>query len=152
MADPKVLTAGGWKTVSGKCKVQNNDLLKALAEYEKLAEDEHEELLECILEIKQEALALKQKAAANKELINYLTDMIATAEAEHRCVSKDKADYDKENMTRKKAEEAKKYQDEDEEEDDEEEEDGEYADQLLAALQKLKGAKDVEYEFIVCEA
>ena len=62
MADPKVLTAGGWKTVSGKCKVQNNDLLKALAEYEKLAEDEHEELLECILEIKQEALALKAAA------------------------------------------------------------------------------------------
>src|SRR4051812_23942756 len=102
MADPKVLTAGGWKTVSAKCKVQNNDLLKALAEYEKLEEDEHQAVLECVLEIKQMALALKKskEAAANKEMIKYLTEMVSTAEAEHRDVSKEKAECEKENMTR----------------------------------------------------
>ena len=35
MADPKALSPNVWKTISVKCKIQNNDLQKALAEYDK---------------------------------------------------------------------------------------------------------------------
>src|SRR5438067_233400 len=36
MADPKLLTENGWKTVSAKFKIKHNDLQKALTEYDKL--------------------------------------------------------------------------------------------------------------------
>src|SRR5438874_3897245 len=123
MADPRILAPNAWKTVSVKCKVQNNDLQKALAEYEKLDEEEHEALLECITEIKQLALALKKsrEAAANKELTKYVVDLIAAAESEHKDVTKEKVEAAKED---KKAEaEAKKREgDESEDEGEEEEE------------------------------
>src|SRR4051812_28910250 len=94
MADPKVLTPNVWKTISTKCKVQNNDLQKALTEYDKLDEEEHDDLLECIADIKAAALAYKKskEAAANKELLKYLTDVLSATESEQRDISKDKAD------------------------------------------------------------
>src|SRR5260370_30801636 len=56
-------------------------------------------------------------------------------------------------LTQKKAEAEAKQRDEDEEESaEEEEEEGDYAAKLLAAFQKLKSAKDLAYQFIVCEA
>jgi hypothetical protein len=153
MPDLKVLAPSAWKTVSTKCKVQNNDLQKALAEYERLEEEEHDALLECIADIKAEALALKKskEAAASKDLLKYVTDLLSAADSEQRDVSKQKADAAKENMTRQKAEAEAKKKDEEDEDSEEEEEEGEYQDKLLAALKKLKGAKQLTYQFIVCD-
>src|SRR5438552_692952 len=154
MADPKALSPNVWKTISVKCKIQNNDLQKALAEYDKLEEEEHDDLIECIAEIKQLALSLKKsrEAAANKELAKYVAELIAAAEAEHKDVCKDKAQAEKDDK-KADAESKKKEAEEGEGEDDEEEEEeGEYADQLAIALKKLKGAKDVTFQFIVCDA
>jgi len=153
MADPKALSPNVWKTISVKCKIQNNDLQKALVEYDKLEEEEHDDLIECIAEIKQLALALKKskEAAANKELAKYVVELITAAEAEHKDVSKDKADADKEEKEKKAAEAKKQDADGDDEAAEEEEEEGAYQDKLLAALKKLKGAKELTYQFIVCD-
>src|SRR6266704_1308393 len=157
MANPKTLSPNAWKTISVKCKIQNNDLQKALAEYDKLEEEEHDDLLECIAEIKQLALTLKKsrEAAANKELAKYVAELIAAAEAEHKDVCKDKAQAEKDDKkaeTESKKKEAEKGDEGEEEEDEEEEEEGAYKDKLDAALKKLKGAKGVIYQFIVCDA
>src|SRR5438874_2081802 len=110
MADSKLLTENGWKTVSVKLKIKNNDLQKALAEYDNLEDDEHDELLECIAEIKKHALALKKskEAAANAALIKHLTEMLNAAESEQKEIAKDKADTEKQNVTLKKTGEAAK--------------------------------------------
>jgi hypothetical protein len=149
MPDLKVLTPNAWKTISKKCDIDNAALEKALTQYEKLEDDEHEDLLECIAEIKKAAQALKAKEAkASKELLKYVIDLLNAAEWEQRDISKDKEKDEK-----AKAAEAKKAEkDEDKDEgDEEEEEDGEYADKLMAALKKLKGAKELAYQFLVCE-
>jgi hypothetical protein len=152
MPDLKVLAPSAWKTVSTKCKVQNNDLQKALAEYERLEEEEHDALLECIADIKAEALALKKsKEAASKDLLKYVADLLSAADSEQRDVSKQKSDAAKESVTRQKAEAEAKKKDEEDADSEEEEEEGEYQDKLLAALKKLKGAKQLTYQFIVCD-
>jgi hypothetical protein len=154
MGDPKALSPNAWKTVSAKCKIQDNDLHKALIQYDNLADDDHDEVLDCVAEIRQLALAAKKskEAAANKEILKYLSDIVSAADTEQRDVGKEKADAEKENMTRKKAEaEAKKREGEEGEEDEEEEEEGEYEEKLLTALKKLKGAKEMTYQFVVCD-
>src|SRR5258707_2784956 len=159
--DAKLLTENGWKNISVKFKIKNNELQKALAEYDKLDDDAHDELIDCVAEIKQQALTFKKskEAAAAPAVAKYLTDMVSAAEAEHRDVSKEKAQAEKEAMTQKKADAEAKKRDaagdsdnEDAEAEEEEEEDDEYHVALMAAFQKLKGAKDVAYEFIVCDA
>ncbi len=152
MSDPKVLAPNAWKAIAAKCKVQNNDLQQALAEYDKLEDEEHDDLLECIADIKSAAAAYKKskEAAANKDLVKYLTDVLSAADSEQRDVSKDKANAAKEEKD-KKAADAKKQGEEEDGEEDEDEEEGEYQDKLLAALKKLKGAKEVTYQFIVCD-
>src|SRR4051812_17706912 len=150
MSDPKALSPAVWKSVSTKYKVQNNDLLKALAEYDKLADDDHDELLECIGDIKETAVAYKKSkdAANNKDLLKYIAELISAAEAEQRDVTKQKTEAAKDE---KKAADAKKEGDEGDGDDEEEEEEGEYQDKLLMALKKLKGSKGVTYQFIVCD-
>jgi hypothetical protein len=156
--DAKLLTENGWKNVSVKFKIKNNDLQKALAEYDKLDDDAHDDLIECVAEIKQQALTFKKskEAAAAPAVVKYLTDMVSAAEAEHRDVIKEKAEAQKEankkaDAEAKKREEADASDDEDCEAEDEEEDD-EYHVALMAAFQKLKGAKDAVYQFIVCDA
>src|SRR6476646_4127169 len=148
MSDIKVLMPNAWKTISKKCEVQNNALQKALEEYDKLAEDEHDDLLECIADIKAAAQALKKskEAAASKDLLKYITEVLSAADCEQKDVSKDKADADKGEKAKKAAEAKKADEEKDEDEDEdseEEEEEGEYADKLLAALKKLKGTKEI---------
>jgi hypothetical protein len=148
MPDPKMLSQNVWKTMSAKFKVKEPDLQKALAEYDSLGDDEHDELLACATEIKKLALEFKKskEVAANSALVKYLAEMVSAAEAEQRDVTKDKAQAEKENATRKKAEEQEG------DEDEEQEEEADYKGMLTAALRKLKGAKDVSYQFIVCDA
>lgn len=159
--DAKLLTENGWKNISVKFKIKNSDLQKALAEYDKLDDDAHDDLIVCVAEIKQQALVFKKskEAAAAPAVVKYLTDMVSAAEAEHRDVCKEKAQAEKDAAAQKKADvEAKKHQDaednddEEEEEQEEEEEDNEYHVALMTAFQKLKSAKDVAYQFIVCDA
>jgi peptidoglycan hydrolase-like protein with peptidoglycan-binding domain len=152
--DSKFLTESGWKTVAQKSKLKDKDLQQALFFYETLEEDDHEMLLKSLTKISTLAGSLKRskELAESKEVTKYLGDVAAAAEAEKNNVAKAKAQSAKmEAMTLKKAEAAAKQRGA-EEEGEEEEEEGEYADLLLKAFQKLKGAKDVVYEFIVCDA
>jgi hypothetical protein len=152
--DPKILTESGWKSAAVKYKIKGNDLQKVLAQYDRLEDDAHDELLECIAEIRKEALALKKarEAAAVPAALKYLADLISALEAEQRDIAKDKAEAEKLLAEAKKRAAQEKGKPAEDEEDEEEEEDEEYGVALLTALHKLKGAKDAIYEFIVCDA
>ena len=41
--DPKLLTESGWKATASKFKIKDNGLQRALAAYEKLDDDEHDD-------------------------------------------------------------------------------------------------------------
>ena len=68
----KYLTEGGWKAVVQKFKVADNGLQRALAAYEKLADDKHKERLEALDAV--DTLAGKLKTL--------LTDGVKTAKAQ----------------------------------------------------------------------
>src|SRR5262249_28650461 len=139
---------------AAKFKVKDNGLQKALATHGKLYEDQHDELLDTLGEVKRLALILKKskEAAANPALAKYLTELIAETDGELREVNKDKARTGKD---AKASDAAKRDQDDDEEggdEDENEEEEGQYAELLTRSLQKLKSNKDLAFQFIVCDA
>jgi len=150
--DAKILTETGWKTAAAKFKIKSNDLQKALAEYDKTQDDEHDDLLAGIVEIRKHALALKKSKAVAEApaAMKYLAELLAALEAEQRDVAKEKGDAEKDDAEAKKHE--KQEEDEEAEAEEDEEEDEEYEKALLTAFMKLKGAKDVAYEFIVCDA
>jgi len=161
--DPKLLTESGWKATASKYKIKDNGLQRALAAYEKLDDEEHEDRIEGIDSVSKLAGALKRarEVAAAPDVVEYLDDVIDAAESEKHEITKAKAVADKaEAMTQKKAgaeakkadEDEEEEEEEEEEEDDDEEEDEDYAAKLLAAFQKLKGAKDTSYQFLVCDA
>jgi hypothetical protein len=157
--DPKLLTENGWKAIAVKSKVKDNGLQRALAAYEKLDEDEHEDRIKGISTVSQLAGALKRarEVAAAPEVGDYLDDVVGAAESEKREIIKAKAVAEKTQALAAKAEfaagkkaeaeEKKRKQDEEEEEaaDD-------YRTRLMAAFQKLRSARDLSYEFIVCDA
>ena len=152
--DPKILTESGWKTAAAKFKIKSNELQKALAEYDKTEDEEHDDLLEGIAEIRKHALALKKsrEAAAAPAALKYLAELLVALEAEQRDVAKARTEADKANADDKKHAPQAKADEGEEPEEDEDEEDEEYEKALLTAFQKLKGAKDVTFEFIVCDA
>jgi hypothetical protein len=155
--DQKLLTENGWKAIALKSKIKDNGLQRALAAYEQLDDDECADRLKAIASVIQLATALKKvkEVAAVPAAVKYLAELIGAATSAQAEIIKAKAAADKaEAMTQKKAGAGAKKsdEDEDEEEEAEEEEDEEYAAKLLAAFQKLKGAKDVSYEFLVCDA
>jgi hypothetical protein len=164
--DSKILSEIGWKGIVGKFKIKDNGLQKALAEYQKIEEDEHDDLLEAINQLKNLATILRKsrEVAAESTVAKYLGDMLlavqneqceitkARGEAQKARVAADKAKAESEKAEAKaeKAEaEVRKMTGREDEGDGEQ---GGYADKLRAALQKLKGAKDTSYQFIVCEA
>jgi hypothetical protein len=122
-----------------KWKVKDNGLQRALAAYEKLDEKEHAERLKAIGTVSQLAGALgkKPEVAAIPIVATYLGNVDDAAECEQREITKASV------MTAKKAEAEGKKQ--------EKEEDA-FQIRLLAALQKLKSARDLSYEFIACDA
>src|ERR1043166_7151938 len=92
------LTESDWKANSAKCKIKSAALQKAIADYEKLDDEEsHDELLDAIAEIKNEALELKKskEVSANPAALKYVVEIITAAEAEHREVTKDKTEAEK---------------------------------------------------------
>jgi hypothetical protein len=157
--DPKLLTENRWKVVAVKFKVKDNGLQKALAAYEKLEEDEHEERLKAIAAIKRLAGELKKgkELAQLDDVTDHLGDVVNAAELHRKQVeveaakanadAKKQADLDK----KKKEDEEEESEDEDAQ-DEEEEEEAAYHVKLFSALQKLKSGKGVSGEFIVCDA
>ncbi len=144
--DPKLLTESGLKAVLSKHKIKDNGLQRALAAYDKLDDDAHDDCLETIAQIGKLAAALKKvkEVAANDAVVEYLEDLLDAADSEEKEVTKAKAAAEKE---------ASKKGDQDEDEgEEEEEEEGEYADRLLSALKKLKSMSGKPMKYLVCDA
>jgi peptidoglycan hydrolase-like protein with peptidoglycan-binding domain len=153
--DSKSLSDSGWKSVAVKFKIKDNGLQRALAAYSKLDEEDHEQRLKAIASVNQLASSLQR----NKEVLaasavsKYLDDLLTAAEAEERDITKAQAQANKEkaeSRKRKGDENAKRADEEEEEQEEEGTED--YSAQLTEALRKLKGAKDVSFQFLVCDA
>jgi hypothetical protein len=146
----KALTESGWKAVVSKFKVKDNGLQKALAAYEKLDDQNFEQRAKAVALICQFATALSKVKDLADDAVDYIDGILEAGEAEKAGLSKEQA------AATKAAAEAKKKEDaaakEGDEEDEDEEEEGDYKVKLLAAFQKLKGAKDVAFQFIVCDA
>ena len=163
MSNSKFLSDKAWKDLASKNKVKDNGLLKALADYRRLDDDEHGEVLECLDEIVKLGTKL-QKAkdvSADVSVVEYLSDMLDAAESDQRVVTKAKAEADKEAKAeaakKAKAEAAaKKQEQEDEkaakEEDDEDDNDpGGSLERLALALKNMKTSR-TPYHFLVCDA
>jgi len=137
--DPKLLTESGWKAMAQKWKVKDNGLQRALAAYERLDDNAHEERLKAIGSISQLAGALgkKPEVAAIPIVANYPEDVGEASEFQQREITKAGV------MTAKKAEAEEKKQ--------EKQEDA-FQIRLLTALQKLKSTRGLSYEFIACDA
>ena len=155
------LNETAWKEMVSKNHLKDNGLVKSLSEYRRLEEDDLEGRAEIVAEVKSLAGALKR----NKEVsgvgsaVRYLSDLVATCESEQRDIVKAKAEVEKVArlnavLQKRKAEGIEEeLEDEDGEEEDEGEEgQGKYGEKLLAAFKRLKGEKDVEYHFIICDA
>ncbi len=149
--DTRLLTESGWKTTATKFKIKDNGLQKALAAYEKLDDNAHDECLKGLAMVSQLAGALRKsrEVAANPATAKYLADLCSAAEAERSDVMKAKA------ASVKAAAMSSKQADADAEAQsgrDDKQQAGDYSATLLAALQKLRGAKGASCEFVVCDA
>ena len=154
--DPKILTEGGLKTLLSKHKLKDNGLQKALATYDKLDDDAHDDCLETITQIGKLAATLKKAkdVAANKSVADYLDDLMDAFDTEEKDVTKAKAASAKTDAAdqKKKEKEEKEKEDEEDDDEDEEEEEGEYADRLLTAFKKLRSMAGQPMKYVVCEA
>jgi len=150
--DPKILTEGGWKAIAAKFKIKDNGLQRALATYEKLDDNAHDECLKTIASVGQLASALKKakEVAAAAPVAKYLSDLTSAAESEKNDVSKAKTAAAKQAAT-DKAQAAAKQKDQ-QAADDEEQEQGDYKTKLLSAFAKVKTAKDQVYQFMICDS
>src|SRR5262245_27235416 len=129
MTDSKFLSEGAWKVLALKNKIKDNGLQKALADYQKLEDEDYDSLLECIASVKECAVALKKnkEVSARPEIVKYLAGVVSAAEAEQRDLVKAKDAAEKANaalvkaeaMIRKKAETEAGEDDETEEEEEE---------------------------------
>jgi hypothetical protein len=146
------LTENDWKTNSTRCKIKNLELQGLLADYDDLEDDEHDELLDKIAEIKALALELKRskEISGNPAAVKYVGEIVTAAEAEHREVTKDKVEAEK--AAKKSSVAANKADASGNGEDELVGKDSPVGKLLLLALQKLKSDEDLEYEFIVCDA
>jgi hypothetical protein len=171
--DPKLLTENGWKTIVAKFKIKDNGLQRALATLEKLDENAHDDRLKAIAAISQLANTLKRAkdVAAAAPVVKYLGDVTGAADTQKNDVTKLKAvamkaqaDADKAKAAADKAQlaadEAKAAADKKQSDlqskdqaaqDKEDEEQGDHKTKLLMGFQKAKVAKDVPYQFLVCD-
>jgi hypothetical protein len=147
-----MLSANGWKGIATKNKLKDNGLQKALAAYENLEDGQHDARFKAITSVAQFAATLKKaKEISNlPDVVKYLANVVGAAEAEKGEIAKAKAIADKAQIEAKKHEAQAKQGSE--KADDEQEEQGDYKTKLLAAFQKLKGAKELAFQFIVCDA
>ncbi len=149
MGGAHFITESGWKAVAAKFKLKDNGLQKALANYERLQEDDYDGRVKALAGITQLAAGLpkSKEVAAAPTAAKWLAELVSAVAIQKSELLKAKAAAVKSAaQAQKQAGPAAK-----EAEDD----DGgnkEYSACLLAALQKLKSAKDTSYEFIVCDA
>jgi hypothetical protein len=151
--DAKLLTESGWKAIAAESDVKDNGLQKALAAYEKAGDQHHDERLKALALVEHLAATLKKvKQVAETDAAKYLASMVTAAEAAKNEIEKAKAAAAKAAIEAKKKAEAEAKTKGPSEADQEEEEEGDYAAKLLAAWQKLKSAKELAYQFIICDA
>lgn len=150
-----ILSPNNWNSVAKKNNVKDNGLGRALSVYEKVDEKKYDDQTKAIAAVIQFATALQKakETVAIPALVKHLKDLIAAAESERRDIVGAKAEAEKAlkaaAAVQKKADEkAAKNGGEDEEE----EEIGDYAERFMAMFQKLKGKKDLVFEFLVCDA
>lgn len=147
------LTESDWKTNSAKVKIKSVEMQKALADYDKIDEDEHDDLIEMLGELKVLTLELKKSkdVTGNPAAVKYVGELHAAIEAEHREVTKDKTEAEK---AAKKSEATKEasHGHEDEDEEDLGGKDSTVGKLVMLALQQLKSNEELRYEFIVCDA
>jgi hypothetical protein len=151
--DPKLLTEDRWKAVAQKYKVKDKDLQRALLVYETLDDEEYDDRLKELANLNRLASNLKKsrEIAAQPEVVKYLADLVNTLQVVFRDVTKAKATTEKMEATARKNDAAAKEVEEDEDSEDEEEA-SDYPKRLLQAFAKLKGAKDLSFQFLVCDA
>src|SRR5882724_8925019 len=148
------LTDKDWKTNSARCKIKSVELQRAISDYEKLGDEEsHDEVLDGIADIKNIALDLKKsrEVSSNPAAAKYMAEILAAVEAEHREVTKDKAEAEK---AAKKADAVavSKADASDNGEDDIMGKDSPLGKLVTLGMHQLKSNEDLEYEFIVCDA
>jgi hypothetical protein len=149
MIDPKLLTEKSWKDVVVKYKVKDNGLQKALATYDRLGDDQHDECLKVMAVANTCANNLK-KVKGPPDVLDHLTDLIAAIQNELRELAKAKAEADK--AAKAAATSQKKTDAAAKDEEEEEEEEGEHRERLIGLYNKLKSSKEAEYHFAVCDA
>lgn len=142
-----LLTEDSWKKVAQKYKVKDKELQQALFFYENnLEENDWDLRLKTLAKISTLANNLKRtkELAPAREAVKYLSDLAGAADSKKIEVSKQKAVAAKTDAALKKDEQAQG--------ETENEEQGDYGELLLKAFQRLKGAPDLVFEFIICEA
>jgi hypothetical protein len=158
MAD-KALTESGLKALLTKHKIKDNGLQKALAAYDKLDDNAHDECLKGIAHVSKlaEALRKSKEVKGNDDVADYLDEVIDAASSEEKDLEKEKAaaakaDAAAQKKAQKKEEEEEEEDEDDDEEEDDEEEEGDYGERLLTAFKKLKTLNGKPLTFIVCDA
>lgn len=83
--DPKAC-----QSLLSKFKIKDNGLQQALASYDKLGEDDHDQRLKAIGNVSQLANTLKRskEAAAAPQVVKYLSDLASAADTEKNGVTK----------------------------------------------------------------
>lgn len=165
--DLKTLIEANWKGIVAKFKLKDNGVQRCLANYAKLKDDQHDEVIDGLNELIKLATTLKKakEVMAAPPASKYLDEMLKAAQSEKSEVVKAKAAAEKAEIAEAKSEaaqakvealkakaEAEAAQREvEEDEEDEGEEAGDYVEKLKKALNNLKGARQ-PYHFLVCDA
>lgn len=120
MSNSKFLSDSGWKDISSKNKIKDNGLIKVLADYKRLPDDKHDEVLRSLDEILKLAGQLKKAkdVAAASAASKYVAEVIDAAEADRRVALKAKAEADKDKAKAEAEKKAKPKEDDDEEEEE----------------------------------
>jgi hypothetical protein len=176
------LDSKAWRTLSTKFKIKDNGLEKALASFEKLGEEAHEESLKAVGVITQLASTLKKarEVVTVPPVVKHLGELISAAEAQKNDIIKRKAEAakaeaqaEKDKLAANKAAELAKAQAEkakaaeakaeaeekkgDAAHEDKEPKDGKqnagFKALTISMLQKVKTARpDAPYQYLICEA
>ena len=120
MSNSKLLSDIGWKDIAAKNNVKDNGLLKKLADFKRVGDDQHDDALKLLDEALKLAGQLKKDKKTAPAAGKYLDELTAAAEAAVRDVAKAKAAADKtakaEAEKKAHAEAAKKADDDDDDE------------------------------------
>lgn len=147
-----IITEKSWKIVLAKTKVKDNGLQRALANYDRVPEEDPDACLKTIAAVNQCATNLKKSkdAASVPAVLDHITDLLEAIQSELKDLAKAKAEKQKTDAAAAKKEEQESKSDSEQAE--QEAEDGAHADKLLACFKKLKSSRDAKYHFIACDA